>query len=83
MSALDRNLLSIVASQVLPEEVHVFSYLSASKDCHVLIICDQHRYHSEKEYSCRLTQAQLITAILTDVHKFNEYWNSPLMKALR
>lgn len=51
-----------------------------------LILCDwdETTKYFEKTYSIAdLTTAQVTMLILKDIHKFNNYWNSPLMKALR
>jgi hypothetical protein len=78
--------IQVVIQDALPEGVYLYTTCQVSTETiHVRFIdWDETVSYLKKDYDIsELSQAQVITAILTDVQKFNEYWNSPLMKALR
>jgi hypothetical protein len=78
--------IQVVIQDALPEGVYLYTTCQISTETiNVRIIdWDETTSYFEKYYDIsELSQTQVITAILTDVQKFKEYWNSPLMKALR
>lgn len=84
ISQSDSNDIHSILHKLIPSGVTSYISRSAIRDTTRLILSDwdQTIKYFEKEYSCELTQAQLIAEVLEDMHKFNDYWNSPLMKAL-
>ena len=78
--------ISAIVQKALPAGVHFYGKFHHAKGTYYVIFTDSDftTKYFEKEYSRPISMAgSVVEEILKDVADFNEYWNSPLMKALR
>lgn len=72
------------AQSLLPEGLELHTLRYSNSNTIIVRIVDEYegRLHFTKDYSYSQSFSELRAEILEDVRKFNEIWNSPLMRAL-